>query len=234
MDAGVSPPAQWRPVLTPKLAIIRLAALLVVLAVVSVGVALLGVDNTMAWLESAADSPWGPAAFVAVYVVLIVLMLPGTIGTVAAGAVFGTWTGFAAALTGATIGASFSFGIARAIGREGAVILLGDRARPVDRLIDERGLLGIVVLRLLPIVPFNALNYAAGLSNLSFGRYLVGTALGMIPGTFIVVSLASGADDPSSPGFAASVASAVVALLASVYVANRVRLMLADPGEPRG
>jgi uncharacterized membrane protein YdjX (TVP38/TMEM64 family) len=194
-----------------------------VLAVGASGVALFGVDNTMAWLESAADSSWGPVVFVVVYAILIVLMLPGSIGTVVAGAVFGAWTGFAAALTGASIGASLAFLTARAFGRDGVVVLLGEKAEAADRLIDERGLIGIVVLRLLPIVPFNALNYGAGLSNLGFLRYVVGTVVGMIPGTLIVASLASRADDPSSPGFTASLVSAVVALVASVYVANRLR-----------
>jgi uncharacterized membrane protein YdjX (TVP38/TMEM64 family) len=218
--------------LTNRLAIIRLAVLLTLLALVAVAVVLFGTDTTMEWLESAADSRWGPVAFVLVYVVLIVFMLPGSIGTVAAGAVFGMWTGFATALVGATIGACLAFAVARAIGRDGAVAILGNGAATADQLIEERGLLGITVLRLLPIVPFNALNYAAGLSSLTFGRYLLGTAVGMIPGTFILASLASRADDPSSPGFAASVASAGVVLIASVYVANRVRVMQAVSGEP--
>lgn len=194
-----------------------------ILAVAAAVVTLFGVDDTAAWLEGVTDSRWGPVVFVVVYAALIVAMLPGSIGTVVAGAVFGMWIGFAAALTGATIGASLAFATARVCGRDGAVVLLGEKAELADRLIDERGLLGIVVLRLLPIVPFNALNYAAGLSNLGFVRYLFGTVVGMVPGTFIVASLASRAEDPSSPGFAASLMSAVMVLLASVFVANRLR-----------
>ncbi|MFW2381884.1 MAG: TVP38/TMEM64 family protein [Acidimicrobiales bacterium] len=214
--------------MTNTFAILRLSTLLVVLALTALGVGLIGVDSALEWLTSVADSPWGPVAFISAYVVLIVLMLPGSIGTVAAGAVFGTWLGFFTALAGATIGACLAFGVARAVGRDGAVAVLGSKARAADRLIEDHGFVGIIVLRLLPIVPFNALNYAAGLSNLSFGRYAAGTAIGMIPGTFIVASLASGADNPSSPGFAASVASAVLALVASVYAAKRLRAVMVD------
>ncbi len=214
-----------------RLAIIRLAVQLTLLASLAVALVLFGTDTTMEWLKSAADSPWGPVAFVFVYVVLIVLMLPGSIGTVAAGAVFGMWTGFATALTGATIGACLAFAVSRAIGRAGAVALFGNGVESADRLIEERGLLAITVLRLLPIVPFNALNYAAGLSSLSFGRYLLGTAVGMIPGTFIVASLASRAEDPSSPGFAASLVSAALALIGSLYVAHRLRAVMGEAAE---
>ncbi len=211
------------PLVGKRLAVIRLGIFLAVLAAAAVMVALYGADAMGDWLDSAADSAWGPVAFVALYVVLVVLMMPGSLGTVAAGAIFGAWLGFATALTGASIGACLAFVIARRIGREGALALTANRAPAVDRLLEERGLLAVIVLRLLPIVPFNALNYAAGLTGLRFGSYAIGTVIGMIPGTFIVAVLADRADNPMSPAFAAALGTAVVAFLASAVVANRLR-----------
>jgi len=217
--------------LSRRLAIIRLALFLALLAVIAIAVAVFGVDSMSGWLESAAESPWGPATFVGLYVVFVVVMMPGSLGTVAAGVIFGAWLGFLTALIGATIGACLAFVIARNVGREGAMAVMAERSASIDRLLEERGLLAIVVLRLLPIVPFNALNYAAGLTGLRFSVYAVGTLLGMIPGTFVVALAADRADDPMSPAFAAALATAIFAFVASAAVANRLRAKV-DLGGP--
>lgn len=208
--------------------IVRLVVLLVVLALVALAVAVFGLENMGEWLRQAAESPWGPVGFVLVYIVLVVLLVPGSLGTIAAGAVFGMWVGAAVALVGATIGASIAFAISRRIGREGASALSSGRVAGLDRWLSERGLFAMVVLRLLPVVPFNALNYAAGLSGIRSRDYLVGTAFGMIPGTLVVTAVADQADDPTSAGFATALTTAVVALLASIIAANRVRQLIAD------
>ncbi|NNF54121.1 MAG: TVP38/TMEM64 family protein [Acidimicrobiales bacterium] len=208
--------------------LVRLVVLLAMLALIAVAVAISGLDSTGEWLHEAAESPWGVVGFVLLYIVLVVLLVPGSLGTIAAGAVFGMWIGAAAALTGATIGASIAFAISRRVGREGASTLITGRVKGLDRWLSERGLVAMIVLRLLPVVPFNALNYAAGLSSIRPRHYLVGTAFGMIPGTLVVTAVADQADDPTSAGFATALGTAVVALIASIYAANRVRQLIAD------
>lgn len=206
-----------------RAAIIRLAVFLVVLAGLAVSVAVFGADAMRDWLNGAAESSWGPVAFVALYFLLVVFMLPGSLGTLAAGAVFGLWVGFGVAMVGATLGACAAFWIARSVGREGATALIEGRAETVDRLLEERGLVAITVLRLLPIVPFNALNYASGLSGLKFRDYAIGTVVGMAPGTFVVANVADRADDPMSPGFAAALATAALLVVASIFAARRLQ-----------
>ncbi len=198
------------------------------LALAAIAVAVFGVDSMGEWLKEAAESPWGPVGFVLLYVLLVVLLVPGSLGTIAAGAVFGMWVGAAVALVGATIGASIAYAISRRVGREGASVLISGRVKGLDRWLSERGLLAMVVLRLLPVVPFNALNYAAGLSGIRPRHYLVGTVLGMIPGTLVVTAVADQADDPTSAGFATALTTAVVALIASIFAANRIRQLIAD------
>lgn len=208
--------------------VIRLVILLVLLALVALAVAIFGLDSMGKWLQEAAESPWGLVGFVLLYIVLVVLLVPGSLGTIAAGAVFGMWLGAAVALVGATIGASLAFAISRRVGREGASALISGRVKGLDRWLSERGLLAMVVLRLLPVVPFNALNYAAGLSGIRSRHYFVGTAIGMIPGTLVVTAVADQADDPMSAGFATALTTAVVALIASIFAANRIRQLIAD------
>lgn len=206
-----------------RAAVVRLAVLLFILAGLAVVVAVFGSDAMGRWLNDAAESSWGPVAFVALYFLLVVLMLPGSLGTLAAGAVFGVWVGFGVAMTGATLGACAAFWIARNVGREGAMALIEGRAEMIDRLLEERGLLAITVLRLLPIVPFNALNYASGLSALKFRDYLIGTIVGMAPGTFVVANVADQADNPMSPGFVAAIATAVIMMVASIFAARKLQ-----------
>ncbi len=201
---------------------IRLVVLLLVLSWMAVATATFGLDRMGSWLQTAAESRWGPAAFIALYVVLVVLLFPGSLGTAAAGAVFGMWVGGAAALVGATIGALLAFVIARRVGRPGAESLLGGPLRGVDIWLTEKGFVAILILRLLPVVPFNGLNYAAGLSGLRLSHYVSGTFLGMIPGVVVVAMVADQADDPTSLGFAAAIGTALVGFVLSGVAARRV------------
>ena len=227
-DSAEQPPSGVHVARGIDASVVRLVALLLMLALMALAVAVFGVDSMGEWLQEAAESPWGPVGFVLLYIVLVVLLVPGSLGTIAAGAVFGMWVGAALALGGATIGASIAFAISRRIGRDGAAALISGRVEGVDRWLSERGFFAMVVLRLLPVVPFNALNYAAGLSGIRPRHYLVGTALGMIPGTLVVTAVADQADDPTSAGFVTALTTAVVALIASIFAANRLRRLLAD------
>ena len=212
-----------------RVAIIRLAVLLLVLATLAVSVAVFGVEAMEDWLNSAAESSWGPFAFVALYFLLVVIMLPGSLGTLAAGAVFGVWVGFGVAMAGAALGAFAAFWIARTVGREGALAVIEGRAEAIDQALEDRGLLAVTILRLLPIVPFNALNYAAGLSALKFRDYAIGTVVGMAPGTFVVANVADQADNPMSPGFVAAIATAVAMVVASLFATRRLQSAIGAP-----
>ena len=153
-----------------RLAVIRFGVLVVVVLALGIGIAVFGTDDLGSAMESAADSPWGVVAFIAVYAVLVVLMAPGTAATITSAAVFGFGLGLLVSAIGATLGAMMAFVISRTVGREGAVELLGKRLQSVDEFISKREFLSIFVLRLLPVVPFNGLNYAAGLIAVRYSR----------------------------------------------------------------
>lgn len=165
-----------------------------------------------------------PLVFVAVYALLTVGLVPGAIGSAAAGAIFGTAGGTCLVLAGATLGATGAFAVARLLGRDAVVGLAGRRALAADRWLRDRGLGGVLFLRLVPLFPFSAINYAAGLSGLRLRTYVVGTALGIAPGTVAYVGLGAGLDDPGSAGFLAS-----LGLLAALTLAGFAVLRLARP-----
>ncbi len=131
---------------------------------------------------------WGPLAFAAVYAAGTVLALPGTAFTVAAVILFGPWWGFAVALAGATLGAAGAFAVARGLGRRPVVRRFGhlERWRSIDGVLERHGAVAVLLLRLLPVLPYNVLNYACGLTGVRFAPFAAATLVGMAPATAVV------------------------------------------------
>jgi uncharacterized membrane protein YdjX (TVP38/TMEM64 family) len=128
---------------------------------------------------------WSPLVFVPLYAVGVAFGLPGTIPTLAGGAIFGVARGMLFNTLGANIGALLAFLVARFLGRDFVARLLKGRAAALDEKIGERGFGTILYLRLIPLVPFNALNFAAGISRVSLRHYVLGSLIGMLPGTLV-------------------------------------------------
>lgn len=171
----------------------------------------------------AARGVLAPAVYVVVYAALTVLMAPGSVVTIVGGALFGAAVGTLLAVVGATVGATLAYLLARRLGREQVEILAGRRLRRVDAWVEERGFWALLVLRLIPLVPFNALNYLAGLSALRRPHYVAATALGIIPGAFAFALLGATADRPGSAPFLAAVGLVVVLAVGGSLAARRMR-----------
>ncbi|MBT5756344.1 MAG: TVP38/TMEM64 family protein [Acidimicrobiaceae bacterium] len=205
------------------LAITRLVVLVVALVGVGVGLAIGGTDGARDLLTEVGESNWGFVAFVAAYALTVVLLLPGTLGTVTAGAVFGFPVGAAAALAGATIGSTCAFIISRAMGRNGAQSLFGSRLSNIDDFIGRNDFTSILVLRLMPIVPFNLLNYGSGLTSVRLSRYVLASVIGMAPATLLATGLGAQADNPRGITFLVLLSTLLVVLVGSSLWARRIR-----------
>ena len=138
------------------------------------------------WVDSLGF--WGPLVYVAGYAVATVAFVPGSLLTLAAGAIFGLWKGTLVVIVGASLGASAAFLVARYLARARIEAKLESkpRFRSIDRAVAGQGLKIVFLLRLSPIFPFNLLNYALGLTKVRFRDYVI-ACLGMIPGTFLYV-----------------------------------------------
>lgn len=99
---------------------------------------------------------------------------------------FGVWKGMIANTIGAFGGAVLGFYLAKISGREFVQRLSGERFSNMQNAIKEKGFTIIFIWRLIPIIPFPLINFAAGLSQIRFIDYFLATAIGQIPGTFIV------------------------------------------------
>lgn len=149
--------------------------------------------NALGWVEGM--GPWGPVAFMAVYAVATVLLLPGSVLTLGAGALFGVVQGSIYVSIGSTCGAAAAFLVGRHLARDRVEAKLrGDeRFAALDRAVAAEGWRIVLLTRLSPVFPFTVLNYAFGLTRVSFGAYLIASWIGMMPGTILYVFLGSAA-----------------------------------------
>lgn len=128
---------------------------------------------------------WSPIAFVAAYGTLAALDFSGLALTLAGGVVFGFTWGVVLNTIGANLGANAAYALARSLGRDAVAGLLGARFAHVQRFAEVGGFLWLLRLRLIPVVPFNLLNLAAGLAGMPWRTFAAATALGIVPGTVI-------------------------------------------------
>src|SRR5690606_939540 len=130
-------------------------------------------------------------AIVMGFVVGGLLAMPVTVLIAACGMVFGPWQGGLYAVAGTMISALVTYGVGRSLGRDTVRRLAGRRINALSERIAERGIIAMVILRLLPVAPFTLVNVMAGASHIGLRDYLVGTFLGMVPGIVLTVAFAN-------------------------------------------
>lgn len=123
-----------------------------------------------------------PLVYMAGYSIATVLFLPGSVFTLAGGVLFGPWLGALYALIGATIGASAAFLIARYLASGWVARRVGGRLRRLIEGVEQEGWRFVAFVRLVPVFPFNLLNYALGLTRVSTVQYVLASFLCMAPG----------------------------------------------------
>lgn len=149
--------------------------------------------------------PMAPLLYLLIYSIAPVFFVPGWIISIAGGLAFGALWGTVLTVVGATIGATMAFFVARYLGRDFVARLLKGKFAALDDQAATHGFQVIFFLRLIPLVPFNALDYVAGLSKIGVRDYILATFLGIIPGTFAYVYLGSALTDIYSWRFAGAV-----------------------------
>ncbi len=132
------------------------------------------------WLEQAGW--WAPVVFILIYAVATVLFLPGSVLTLSGGVIFGPILGTICNITGATIGAGLSFLVARYLASDWVSQRSGGRLKQLINGVEAEGWRFVAFVRLVPLFPFNLLNYALGLTKIRFIEYLLATGIFMLPG----------------------------------------------------
>lgn len=131
---------------------------------------------------------WGPVAFILTYNLATILFIPGSVLTLGGGVLFGCWWGSIYVFIAATLGATFAFLIGRYLSRDRVIKYMEahPKFKALDRAVSKEGLKIVFLTRLCPLFPFNLLNYALGITQVSLKDYILGS-FGMIPGTLMYV-----------------------------------------------
>lgn len=173
---------------------------LVALALVLIGLALawrytplrehLNLPALIGLAQRLRDLPATPLLVVLAYVVGGLLMVPVTLLIAATGIVFGFMPGALYGLAGALASASTGYALGALLGRDLVRRVLGARINRLSRGVARRGILAMIVLRSLPLAPFSVVNVVSGASHIRLRDYLLGTALGMLPGIVLTTAFA--------------------------------------------
>ena len=193
----------------------------------------INVESLVHWSDRFEESPFAPLIVIGGFVLGGLLVIPLMMLIAATGIVFGPWLGMLYSLLGATLSAVFVYSIGRKVGRDAVRRVAGRRINDLSRRIAKRGLLAMLFVRIVPIAPFSIINLMAGTSHLRFRDFLLGTILGLLPGTilisFFVDRIVAAVRHPGPVTFA------LLALVAGVAIggtlAVRARLKRSDAAD---
>ena len=159
-----------------------------------------------------------PVIYMLLFYVLPAFFFPVAVLAFAGGLLFGLLWGSVYTFIGAVINCALMFFLARRIGRE-KIRALVQRKLPsvwqarLKKAGGRKGFLLLIILRLIPAVPYNLINYAFGLTEMPFAAYVLGSAIGIIPGTLIFINIGDKALDVTSPSFWIALGLLVLLLL---------------------
>jgi len=221
-------------VMTMKNKLLRIVLLLLVIAGIAAVVAYrdqLDATSLESWLQNAGAA--APLVFMLVYIVGTVFFFPGSVLTLLGGALFGPVAGTFYNLTAATIGAMLSFLTARFLAADWVANKTGGRLKQLINGVENEGWRFVAFVRLVPLFPFNLLNYALGLTRISFTQYGVATYIFMLPGAiaytylgYIGKEAATGGEDLVQKAMLALALLAVVSFIPRLMGALRRGSML--------
>ncbi len=202
---------------------VRIVAAVIALALGAGLVVLVLGGDLQAVRTAVADSgPFGPLVYVLLHVLVTLVPVPKNLLAGIAGALFGLGAGVALSWVASMLSAWVTFELARRLGQDAVSAVTGTRVEQVRRVLREQGVLAVVIARLTPLVPFTVVNYGAGVSPVSRRDYLVGTAVGVLPGTVAYVAVgASAGRDATTILLAGGVG--VLLLVGATLAARRMR-----------
>jgi uncharacterized membrane protein YdjX (TVP38/TMEM64 family) len=170
----------WRLILF----VIFLALVIVIFRFIDAGEIL---NSLRGWISTL--GAWGPLVYVLIYIAAVIAALPGSVITVAGAALFGSMWGVVLVSIASTCGAGIAFLISRYLARGLILNKLShnEKFRRLDYLTKKHGAVIVAVTRLVPLFPFNLLNYGFGLTGVTFRTYVFWSWLCMLPGTVLYV-----------------------------------------------
>ena len=175
----------------------------------------------------ASSGDWAPLVYIGVFTLLPAFFFPVAVLALAGGLLFGLWLGSIYTLIGAVLNCALMFLLARHVGRKQIEALIQQKLSPAwqSRLAaagGQKGFLLLIILRLIPAVPYNLINYAFGLTKMSFPVYMLASVIGIIPGTLVFINIGDKALDVSSPSFWVAIGLLVLLLAVTALLGKKL------------
>ena len=181
-------------------------------------------QQLQAWISRSGS--WAAMAYIGLFMMLPAFFFPVAVLALAGGLLFGLLWGSIYTFIGAILNCSFMFFLARYAGREKVEALLEKKLssswrQRLQNLNSGGGFLLLIILRLIPAVPYNLINYAFGLTAMPFRTYLLASAIGIIPGTLAFINIGDKALDLTSPDFWIAIGLLLLLLIMTGFLGKK-------------
>ncbi|MEN8904979.1 MAG: TVP38/TMEM64 family protein [Clostridiales bacterium] len=184
----------------------------------------LNIEKLTLYIKELRDKPFAELIYVLIYIVGVIFALPGFVLTIIAGSIFGFWKALLLVTLAANVGCHLTFLISRFLGKDFFERFIKSKGY-IDRMsdnIEKKGFKVMLYLRIMPIVPFNIVNYVSGLTKIKYRDYTLGTFVGMFPATIVYIILSYTVFDTKNNqiGIIASI-SAIIVFTILIYLLKR-------------
>jgi uncharacterized membrane protein YdjX (TVP38/TMEM64 family) len=163
-----------------------------------------------------------PVVYIVLFTFVPLTFFPDSVLAIAGGMAFGFFKGTLLTITGAICGGSLAFFIARYLGQEVIKKFIKKDISILRKHTQEKGFFVVLILRLIPLVPFDVISYSAGLSEIKYKDFLLATLLGIIPGVAVFSNIGDKSLEAGSFEFYISIALLVVLLVLSVLLKKKI------------
>ncbi|SKA83055.1 Uncharacterized membrane protein YdjX, TVP38/TMEM64 family, SNARE-associated domain [Caloramator quimbayensis] len=163
-----------------------------------------------------------PIIYIILFTLVPLTLFPDSILAIASGLVFGLYKGFILTMIGALCGATLSFYISRLLGKEALKKIITKEINYFEEGLSRNGFFIILVLRLIPLLPFDVISYGAGLSKIKYKDFIFATLIGIIPGAYIYVNLGEKSSSPMSIEFYISIALLLILFISSYFIKKKI------------
>jgi phospholipase D1/2 len=145
-------------------------------------------DRIAQWMESIRTSAWAPVIVIGAFIIGGLIMFPLTLLITATAIVFDPFMAIALSLTGSIANATTLYWIGHRIMRQTMNHAFGEYVDKLRRALDRSGIIAVAAIRMVPVAPFTLVNLAAGAIDVRFRDYVLGTLLGILPGTIALTA----------------------------------------------
>src|SRR5262245_16590532 len=189
-------------------------------------------ERIIGWAEDFARKPWAPLVVLLAYTPACIVMFPRPLITLFAVVAFGPWLGFSYALSGILVAAIATYFAGYLLDRSTVLRLAGGKLNRVMDVMRQRGLLAVTALRLVPLAPFAVEGIVAGAIRIKLWQFVLGTAIGMLPGTLVATVFGKQAEaalrDPGRINYWVVAGVAVVFIVGTLAVRNWLKRQIQD------